>query len=131
MDVSIIICTHNGADALGGTLESLRRIDVPSGWDVELLLVDNACLGRSEAYISYQWEHRRWPIWKLSAGWVYYQIRLIVLNLQSKSAVPEGIDMSRKEFEVRRKMARIHQHLRERGTPPEYHKHGTMKKNGR
>ena len=52
MDVSIIICTHNGADALGGTLESLRRIDVPSGRDVELLLVDNACLGRSEAYIS-------------------------------------------------------------------------------
>ena len=317
MDVSIIICTHNGADALGGTLESLRRIDVPSGQDVELLLVDNAStdrtpdvisefehplitirslcepkpgksralnrsirqaagdvllftdddvrfpsdwieamsrpilegetdavaggvqlapeleqpwmspwhkfilgstesiplseddqffganmavskivfdkisgyderlgpggeglgsaedtllawqlreaafhirgrpdvtvehhpdpslirpssfrartegLGRSEAYISYHWEHRRWPIWKLYAGWVYYQIRLIVLNLQSKSAVPEGIDMSKKEFEVRRRMARIHQHLRERGTPPKYHKRGTMKKNGR
>ena len=63
MDVSIIICTHNGADALGGTLESLRRIDVPSGWEVELLLVDNACLGRSEAYISYQWADLETVCW--------------------------------------------------------------------
>jgi glycosyltransferase involved in cell wall biosynthesis len=40
--VSIIICTHNRADSLKLTLESLARLEVPAGHWVELIVVDNA-----------------------------------------------------------------------------------------
>ena len=40
--VSIILCSHNRADHLEKTLQSLRQVVVPEGWSVELLLVDNA-----------------------------------------------------------------------------------------
>lgn len=42
MTVSIIICTHNRCQSLAKTLDSVSGVAVPSGWDVELLLVDNA-----------------------------------------------------------------------------------------
>ena len=41
MLVSIIICTRNRADNLGLTLESIGKADIPPGWNVELLVVDN------------------------------------------------------------------------------------------
>ena len=40
--VSIIICTHNRATSLRETLHSLAALEVPSGCEVELLVVDNA-----------------------------------------------------------------------------------------
>ena len=39
--VSIIICTRDRADSLKLTLESISRTEVPAGWEVELLIVDN------------------------------------------------------------------------------------------
>lgn len=41
MQVSIVICTHNRADDLRATLASLGGVDVPSGSDVEVVIVDN------------------------------------------------------------------------------------------
>lgn len=52
MDVSLIICTCNRAGFLEETLRSLREIEVPPGWKVELLLVDNASTDRTPAVIS-------------------------------------------------------------------------------
>lgn len=40
--VSLIICTHNRATHLAGTLEALRTLRLPADRKVELLLVDNA-----------------------------------------------------------------------------------------
>lgn len=40
--VSIILCSHNRAEHLEKTLQSVRRVTVPEDWEVELLLVDNA-----------------------------------------------------------------------------------------
>lgn len=40
--VSIIICTHNRADSLKLTLDSLGRLEVPSDHAAELIVVDNA-----------------------------------------------------------------------------------------
>ena len=40
--VSVILCSHNRAAHLKETLASLRTTDVPAGWTVEVLLVDNA-----------------------------------------------------------------------------------------
>jgi glucosyl-dolichyl phosphate glucuronosyltransferase len=39
--VSIIICTCNRAVSLRPTLESLGRVKIPSGWRVEIIVVDN------------------------------------------------------------------------------------------
>src|SRR5258708_30015558 len=39
--VSIIVCTRNRAESLGNTLQSFAALDVPHGWAVELLVVDN------------------------------------------------------------------------------------------
>lgn len=41
MTVSIIICTRNRAGSLPATLESINQAAVPSGWTIELILVDN------------------------------------------------------------------------------------------
>jgi hypothetical protein len=41
MMVSILICTRDRAAALRDTLSSLSRVRVPSGWKVDLLVVDN------------------------------------------------------------------------------------------
>lgn len=39
--VSILICTKDRAEHLKGTLASLARVTIPSGLDVELIVVDN------------------------------------------------------------------------------------------
>lgn len=41
--VSIIVPTHNRADLLTRTLESLGGVEIPDGTEVELLVVANAC----------------------------------------------------------------------------------------
>jgi glycosyltransferase involved in cell wall biosynthesis len=40
--VSVIICTHNRAASLEATLRALEGVAVPSGWNAELIVVDNA-----------------------------------------------------------------------------------------
>jgi glycosyltransferase involved in cell wall biosynthesis len=40
--VSVILCSHNRAEHLEKTLQSLRGVEVPKDWTAELLLVDNA-----------------------------------------------------------------------------------------
>lgn len=47
MDVSIIICTRNGAERLPDTLGSLDSVRVPSDLDVELILVNNGSTDRT------------------------------------------------------------------------------------
>jgi glycosyltransferase involved in cell wall biosynthesis len=42
VNVSIAVCTYNHSRSLAGTLESLSATRVPEGWEVELLIVDNA-----------------------------------------------------------------------------------------
>ncbi len=41
LSVSIIISTRSNAEALRGTLDAFLKAEVPPGWSVELLLVDN------------------------------------------------------------------------------------------
>jgi glucosyl-dolichyl phosphate glucuronosyltransferase len=41
LSVSIIICTCNRAASLQPTLESLGKVKIPSGWQVEVIVVDN------------------------------------------------------------------------------------------
>lgn len=41
MDVSILICTRNRAEFLRETLRSVASTNVPSAWQVELIIVDN------------------------------------------------------------------------------------------
>lgn len=41
MRVSIVICTHNRANDLRATLESLGNVEVPADCDAELVVVDN------------------------------------------------------------------------------------------
>lgn len=39
--ISILVCTKNRRESLGLTLETIGKVNVPSGWNVELLVVDN------------------------------------------------------------------------------------------
>lgn len=41
MDASIVVCTYNRADSLQETLEALGRLEVPSGLEHEIIVVDN------------------------------------------------------------------------------------------
>jgi glycosyltransferase involved in cell wall biosynthesis len=47
MTVSIIICTQNRAASLEQTLRAFAGVKVPSGWEVELIVVDNASNDRT------------------------------------------------------------------------------------
>ena len=51
MDCSIIICTRNRAEALQQTLGSIRKLEVPSDLQVELILVDNGSSDRTNEVI--------------------------------------------------------------------------------
>jgi glucosyl-dolichyl phosphate glucuronosyltransferase len=42
LSISIVICTHNNAAGLRQTLAALKRCKIPSGCDIEVLVVDNA-----------------------------------------------------------------------------------------
>jgi glycosyltransferase involved in cell wall biosynthesis len=47
IDVSVIICTRNRAKILADTLRSLQSVQVPPGWRVELVVVDNGSTDRT------------------------------------------------------------------------------------
>lgn len=49
--VSIIICTHNRADSLRLTLESLGQLEIPPRYSAELIVVDNASTDASAELI--------------------------------------------------------------------------------
>lgn len=52
MTVSIIICTRDRAESLKLTLESISRTEVPSGWEVELLVVNNGSTDSTAATVN-------------------------------------------------------------------------------
>ncbi len=55
--VSIIICTANRPAALRETLSSLQGTHVPPGWDVELIVVDNAPSDSTRAVVQcFDWQ---------------------------------------------------------------------------
>jgi glycosyltransferase involved in cell wall biosynthesis len=41
MLITVILCTRNRAESLQLTLDSLGQVQVPTGWEVELMIVDN------------------------------------------------------------------------------------------
>jgi glucosyl-dolichyl phosphate glucuronosyltransferase len=47
MECSVIISTQNRASSLAQTLRALAGVKVPSGWEVELIVVDNASNDRT------------------------------------------------------------------------------------
>jgi len=48
---SVIICTRNRAESLRPTLESIGKVTVPDGWNVELLVVDNGSTDHTPAIV--------------------------------------------------------------------------------
>jgi len=42
--ISLIIPTYNRAEMLSATLQSVKRLNIPSGMNVELLVIDNNCI---------------------------------------------------------------------------------------
>jgi GT2 family glycosyltransferase len=54
-DCSIIICTRNRSPKLAETLESFSRVRVPTGWDVEMIIVDNGSTDETAAVIRKAW----------------------------------------------------------------------------
>lgn len=50
--VSIIICTRNRAASLRATLESISKADVPVGWNVEVLVVDNGSIDETAQVVT-------------------------------------------------------------------------------
>jgi glucosyl-dolichyl phosphate glucuronosyltransferase len=52
LSVSIIICTRNRATSLRWALESIGHTTVPSGWEVELIVVDNGSTDSTEATVA-------------------------------------------------------------------------------
>lgn len=49
--VSIVICSANRAAALAQTLDEFRRVHIPSEWEVELVVVDNASIDNTKAVV--------------------------------------------------------------------------------
>ena len=116
----------------GFTIMGCPDITVEHHPDVSLLSSSSfraraESLGRSEAYISYHWEQRRWPLWKLYAGWIYYRLQLWVKHVRNRGGMFDGEGIPIEEFEVRRRLARIRQHLSERGSYPKYQQQGLIK----
>lgn len=52
MDVSILICTRNRAASLGETLRSISQVEVPAGWRVDLLVVDNGSSDQTRSVVN-------------------------------------------------------------------------------
>lgn len=59
--VSIIICTRNRAESLRETLAAMRQVQVPAGWEVELLVVDNGSTDHTAAVVR-QFSDTPWPL---------------------------------------------------------------------
>jgi len=52
MKLSIVICTHNRRALLARTVESINRARRPTGWEVELVVIANACSDATVAWLS-------------------------------------------------------------------------------
>jgi glycosyltransferase involved in cell wall biosynthesis len=52
MRISTIICTRNRANALRETLSSLAKVEVPNGWQVETLIVDNGSSDQTKELVA-------------------------------------------------------------------------------
>jgi hypothetical protein len=87
---------------------------------------DNA--GRSEAYRSYHWEHRTYSLPALWGGWGLCALQLWWGRVRGGAGGDANFGMPAWEFQLRRQIARIRQHLRERGTPKKYDERGMVKK---
>jgi GT2 family glycosyltransferase len=70
--LTILICTHDRVDLLGKTLASLNAAARPRGWQVELLVIANACgddthaflddyMAQTDARISLRWQAQPVP----------------------------------------------------------------------
>jgi glycosyltransferase involved in cell wall biosynthesis len=79
MHISVVICTHNRASSLRVTLETVRKMAVPSEIEWELLIVDNnsndhsreeieAFASRTNLNIRYIWEPRIGKSYALNRG---------------------------------------------------------------
>jgi glycosyltransferase involved in cell wall biosynthesis len=84
--------------------------------------------GRSEAYRSYHWEHRTYSLPALWGGWGLCVLQLWWGRVRGGAGGDANSEMPAWEFQLRRRIARIRQHLRERGTPKKYDERGMVKK---
>ena len=50
-DVSVIVCTHNRAVDLEKTLQAIDEVSIPTGWEVELTVVDNGSTDRTQLVV--------------------------------------------------------------------------------
>jgi glycosyltransferase involved in cell wall biosynthesis len=48
----VLICTHNRVDLLGKTLASLNAAERPSGWQIEILVIANACSDATHEFLN-------------------------------------------------------------------------------
>jgi glycosyltransferase involved in cell wall biosynthesis len=51
LSISVVVCTHNRAAELRRTLETLGQCDIPSGWKVEVIVVDNASTDQTASVV--------------------------------------------------------------------------------
>jgi glucosyl-dolichyl phosphate glucuronosyltransferase len=58
MNVSIIICTRNRADSLEQTLKALSLVEVPAGFQIEIVVVDNGSTDHTAKVV----KNRDWGI---------------------------------------------------------------------
>ena len=68
MDLSIIVCTHNRAQLLLQTLESLRAVAWETGLEAEILVVANACSDRTTEMLASL--AVQWPAEALALRWL-------------------------------------------------------------
>ena len=84
-------------------------------------------LGRSEAYISYHWQHTNWNLFFLYSGIVVHSLKLSLKRMLSKSEeLNKGIPTW--EFNLVRKISRLKQHIKEHKKEQYYEKYGLIKK---
>jgi GT2 family glycosyltransferase len=77
-DVSIVVCTRDRCDHLRGSLHFMGLLEIPPGWDVELLIVDNgssdatrdvvAALTLQNMHVRYIFEPRKGKGYAYNAG---------------------------------------------------------------
>lgn len=77
-DVSIVVCTRDRCDHLRKSLDLMGLLDIPPGWDVELLIVDNgssdatrdvvAALTLQNMHVRYVFEPRKGKGYAYNAG---------------------------------------------------------------
>jgi glycosyltransferase involved in cell wall biosynthesis len=52
---SIVLCTYNGKSRLTPTLAHIAALKIPSGYEVELVVIDNASVDGTEAFVKEYW----------------------------------------------------------------------------